>query len=110
MLMSVKSDKRKVKSTEREASPQIESRDLADGEMLESVDPSEIGSPLKASDPKRNIIFVGDGEPPTALHGTFRCTLPDAETQKAGFYHEDARRIIQHFPKKYKRFQKLGDV
>lgn len=60
--------------------------------------------------PDRNIVFVGDGEPPLAMHGAFRCELPDAETQKRSFYHADASRIIKHFPKKYKRFQKLGDV
>jgi hypothetical protein len=60
--------------------------------------------------PERNIKFVGTGEPPLAIHGAFSCTLPDAETQKRGFYHADARKIIQIFPKRYKRFQKLGDV
>lgn len=57
-----------------------------------------------------NIIFVGEGEPPTAIHGVFKTTLPDAATQRAGFYHPQARQIIRLFSKQYKRYQRLGDV
>lgn len=59
--------------------------------------------------PDRNIIFVGDGEPPLSIHGAFKAELPDAETQRAGFYHEKAREIIAHFPSRYKRFKRKGD-
>ncbi len=58
--------------------------------------------------PERNIIFVGKGEPATAYYGTFRVELPDAETQKQGFYHERAREIISQFPRKYKKFIRKG--
>lgn len=59
--------------------------------------------------PEKNIIFVGEGEPTTAINGIFKAELPDAATQKAGFYHPKAKEIIGHFPKKYKRFKKLGE-
>ena len=58
---------------------------------------------------ERNIIYVGDGEPATGYHGAFEIELPDAETQRRGFYHADASRIIRHFPKKYKKFVRKGE-
>jgi hypothetical protein len=92
-----------------ENGPQIEPRDLTPGEMLESIDPSEIGSPITSAEPLKNIIFVGDGEPATAYHGAFKAELPDAEIQRRGFYHPQASKIIGQFPKKYKRFIRKGD-
>ena len=69
---------------------------------------TEIGAPQP--DPEKNIIFVGkDREPPLAFHGVFRAELPDAETQKAGFYHEHAGQIIAHRPRLYKRLKGKGD-
>lgn len=59
--------------------------------------------------PPRNIIYVGDGEPATAYHGAFSVEMPDAKTQKRGFYHPQARQIIGHFPKKYKKFIRIGE-
>jgi hypothetical protein len=59
--------------------------------------------------PERNIVYIGEGEPATAYHGAFKVTLPDAETQRRGFYHPQARQIIQHLPRKYKRFVKKGE-
>ncbi|MEO5859178.1 MAG: hypothetical protein ABIR33_09545 [Pyrinomonadaceae bacterium] len=57
----------------------------------------------------RNIIYVGKGDPATAYHGAFRVDLPDAETQRRGFYHPQARQIIQQLPSKYKKFIRKGD-
>jgi hypothetical protein len=59
--------------------------------------------------PEKNIIFIGDGDPPLSIHGVLKAELPDAETQKRGFYHERAREIVSHFPRSYKRMVKLGD-
>jgi hypothetical protein len=71
--------------------------------------PGEVADEDKSVLDPKNIVFVGEGEPPLALHGVFKAQLPDAETQRSGFYHEKAREIIQHFPSKYKRMVKLGD-
>jgi hypothetical protein len=59
--------------------------------------------------PDRNIIFVGEGEPTLEFHGAFKVKLPDAETQRKGFYHEKAAAIIQHHSKLYKKFVRKGD-
>jgi hypothetical protein len=98
---------------------ELQPRDLEPGEMLEEGEtpaglesrplaPSELGEGWEP-EPDRNIIYVGDGEPATEYHGAFKVSLPHAETQKRGFYHEQARQIIQQFPKKYKRFVQKGD-
>jgi hypothetical protein len=62
-----------------------------------------------STDDARNIIFVGKGDAPASIHGAFKAALPDSETQKNGFYHENAREIIAHFPKMYKKFARKGD-
>lgn len=60
----------------------------------------------------RNIIFVRqDREPSTLIvdgQGSFE--LPDAETQKQGFYHAHAAQIIRLLPQSYKKFVRKGDV
>lgn len=90
-------------------------RDLTEGEMLESADPPSDMTEVQitvADIPTEapNIIFVGEGDPPPAMNGVFKTVLPDAATQRAGFYHPQARQIIRLFSKQYKRYQRLGDV
>jgi hypothetical protein len=93
-----------------QSSSLIEPRDLAPGEMLESVELSKIGSPLTASDPERNVIYVDDKEPSTLLrNGNTKYELPDAETQRKGFYHPQASELIRNYPSKFKRFKRKGD-
>lgn len=77
-------------------------------EQAKEADAPEIEPSLRMK--PRNIIFCGSGKPFTAIHGSFRTTLPSADEQRTGFYHPEANRIIAAYPSKYKRFQKLGDI
>jgi len=72
-----------------------------------------------ATDP--NIVFVGrrhlhgeivEMDAPASLRDgmTEFVDLPDSGSQKRGFYHPDANRIIRAFPQLYKSFVKKGEV
>lgn len=108
--------RRKKRKMVKEISNKSELRSVVDSS---GPQPGEISDPEKyeaaiadgtlGEIPHRNIIFVGDGEPTTAYHGAFSVELPDPETQRKGFYHPQARSIIQQFPKKYKKFVRKGD-
>jgi hypothetical protein len=64
---------------------------------------------MKEEKDTRNIIFIGTGEPfPHFNTATEKVKLPDAETQKKGFYHEKAGWIIALFPQFYKVFKPKG--
>ncbi|MCP9494066.1 MAG: hypothetical protein MSG64_06365 [Pyrinomonadaceae bacterium MAG19_C2-C3] len=65
-----------------------------------------------------NIKFIGKdeevngkmvaAEPFKSInHGMKAIKLPDAETQRAGFYHDDAIEIIRLFPNQYKQVVKV---
>jgi len=71
---------------------------------------------VAAGDP--NVIFIGrrfvngkmvekEASPKLRSLGIV-FNLPDAEKQKAGFYHESARQLIRDFPKDYKEFKPKG--
>lgn len=58
-----------------------------------------------------NIIYVGrDGRAPASIRdGRNTFTLPDAETQAAGFYHAHAGVICRLLPSLYKAFIRKGE-
>ncbi len=59
---------------------------------------------------QRNIIYVAETEPSIMLrNGNKRYDLPDAATQKKGFYHPEASELIRRYPSKFKRFKRKGD-
>lgn len=66
------------------------------------------------ADQPRNIIFVrrSGGEaaeaPRVIRDGGTVIELPDTDTQRAGFYHPQAARLIRAFPKSYKAFVEKG--
>lgn len=56
-----------------------------------------------------NVMFVGKtGEPLREIYGVQRMSLPDEETQRKGFFHENARELTIMFPKLYKSLVKKG--
>lgn len=58
----------------------------------------------------RNIIHIAETEPTMLLrNGNTKYELPDAETQKRGFYHPEAIELIRRYPSKFKRFKRKGD-
>jgi hypothetical protein len=92
-------------------------REALDQETATSAAPDEIEN----HDFQPNIVFVGRRE----LHGetaemdapkslrdgiTEFVDLPDSDSQKRGFYHPDANRIIRAFPRLYKSFVKKGEL
>lgn len=110
MLNMEKKDKKQIESAEpteltfaEDAAPQPGAI-----EDQQAYDAATASGQVAEINPK-NIIFVGDGEPTMKIHGVFKAELPDAATQKAGFYHPKARQIIQLFSKQYKRFVRKGD-
>lgn len=63
--------------------------------------------------PKPNISFIGDdfNQPTKEINdGMDRIKLPSVEEQLKNkhFFHEDAARIIQLLPLKYKRYKEKG--
>jgi hypothetical protein len=84
----------------------VETMDQEPGEGIQ-LGPDDV--PPAQYEHQRNIIYIGDKEPSTAYHGALRVNLPDAETQRKGFYHPQARQIIQHLPKLYKKFVRKGE-
>lgn len=68
--------------------------------------------------PQLNIKFIGKveikgetvkGEPPTNINtANGEITLPDADTQHKGFYHERANELIRLFPYFYKPITPKG--
>lgn len=91
--------------------------EISEPEVLSATTEPDIETVGELRDP--NIIFVGkrplngewvESEPPASLiDGNLTFSMPDAETQKGGFYRSDAVRIIRAFPGLYKRFVKKGD-
>ncbi len=78
--------------------------------------------------PEPNIRFVGKdevlkdkldasgneivmaAEPPAKInHGEETIRLPDAEAQRAGFYHEQAATIVRLYPEQYKLLKAKGE-
>lgn len=58
--------------------------------------------------PAPNVIWRGEKEPPNEVRiGISKITLPDAETQRAGFYSEHATRLVRQI-KDYKFLKPLG--
>lgn len=90
----------------KEANPVIE----IDSETLENE--------VVETESINNIIFVGKRErngviekftPPLTIRESNKVyELPNAETQLKGFYHDDARTIIQAFPHLYKPLKVKG--
>lgn len=80
------------------------------------ISPTQTTPTPKANEP--NIIFIrkveskGEmvaAEPPAFIvDGNEKITLPSADEQIKGFYHERAGQIIQACPKMYKRFTAKG--
>lgn len=81
--------------------------DLADVVEIEKTDEAN----EKATLPP-NIKFIGTGQAPEIINdGSTTIVMPQASVQMSGaFYHSEAARICRLFPKKYKKFQKLGEV
>lgn len=60
---------------------------------------------------EKNIIFVVKGREASREIRTHNklISLPSSDEQKRGFYHEDAKIIIETFPDFYKAFVKKGE-
>jgi hypothetical protein len=59
---------------------------------------------------EKNIIYTGDGEGMAHINTpTGQILLPEPIVQKKGFYHADAKAVIQMFPHLYKRVKPKGE-
>jgi hypothetical protein len=78
---------------------------------IEAMEPTEdvtFNAPEGLTEPEPNVIWRKDKEPPPSplKIGADLIELPDAETQRAGFYHAHARRLVRQFG--YKFFNPLS--
>ena len=54
--------------------------------------------------------IVMAAEPPTKInHGEEVIKLPDADAQRAGFFHEQAATIVRLYPEQYKLLKAKGE-
>jgi hypothetical protein len=73
---------------------------------VEHIEPAEdvtFEAPQPPADPAPNVIWRSDKDPyPSPLRiGAETIELPSAESQRKGFYHEKARRLVRQFGFKY---------
>lgn len=64
------------------------------------------------SEKTANVMLGAESEPlgpgPVTVGMAVICELPDADAQRAGFYCEEAERLVALFPGRFKLMQKKG--
>ena len=98
------SSKRKAKEPIVEIDGVELAENAASNEEPKSATPPE---PPAVAEPAANVIWRGEKDPPqTVKIGRDTFELPSVETQRKGFYHDQAFRLVRQF--KYKYFNPLS--
>lgn len=66
-----------------------------------------------AASMESNVRLAAEAKPlgkgPVTVGDKVLCELPDADTQRAGFYCKEAERLVQLYPGRFKLIQTLGE-